>query len=115
MTKHKPTTPLPWRVCRMEGGRRLALVNSMGGLITYFDTIGEDRAAYIAHAANAYPKLVQALRETSARLRGAAHDARQGVSQRSGNPIEVYSERAEEWEREAIAADALLSDLGEAS
>ena len=72
-----------------------------------------DDAKYIAQAANAYPKLVQALRETSNRLRGAAHDARQGVSQRSGNPIEVYSERADAYEQQAHEADSILRELGE--
>ena len=64
MTKHTPATPLPWRFAKMEGGKRLALVNKHGGLISYLDC-SEEKAAYIAHAANAYPKLVEALRQMS--------------------------------------------------
>lgn len=60
-TTNRPGTPLPWRAARMEGGRRLALVNKDGGLITYLDC-QEDRAAYLVHAANAYSKLMEALR-----------------------------------------------------
>lgn len=104
----KPASCLPWEdypgnmITDMRGGRVATDVSAAD-------------AAYTIHAANAYPKLVAALRETAARLRGAAYDARQGVSQRSGNPIEVMSERADEWEREAQAADALLNELGETS
>jgi hypothetical protein len=48
MTKHSPSTPLPWT------WRTLSGVNQMKDL------------AYAAHAANAYPKLIEALRKVVA-------------------------------------------------
>lgn len=80
--KIKPATPLPWRAdddeigsqinsCD-EGGESHLAVARLGNLENWVDEIcdagrddaaSEDRdAAYIAHAANAYPKLVEALR-----------------------------------------------------
>lgn len=122
-TKHKPATPLPWafvdngmQIIAREAPaqiRPVSVAHATRAHANYNTNNALVDVAYIAHAANAYPKLVEALRETSARLRGAAHDARQGVSQRSGNPIEVYSERADAYEDQAIEADALLRELGE--
>ena len=65
--KHKPATALPWEtavngeeppqwdVCAANGGDMVADLMNMP------DT-GEQDAAYIVHAANAYPRLVEALR-----------------------------------------------------
>lgn len=66
-TKHKPATPLPWDTAgivpqfHIVGGNPQELIADC--------TVGRDRpkadyanADYLAHAANAYPKLVDALR-----------------------------------------------------
>lgn len=64
-TKHQPATPLPWvfddarGVIRMETGPHIANLTVRSG-----DADGP----YLAHAANAYPKLVEALRELQATL-----------------------------------------------
>ncbi|MGH8758106.1 MAG: hypothetical protein ACREVW_01100 [Burkholderiales bacterium] len=64
----QPATALPWHVARMEGGRRLAIVNKHGGLISYFD--GQiDRAENIVTACNAYPGLLADRAELVAALR----------------------------------------------
>ena len=67
-TKHKPATPLPWTLVSWDANKRTKIVEfafrgdypvNLRGL----STGPEQRdAAYIAHAANAYPKLVEALR-----------------------------------------------------
>lgn len=61
--KHKPATPLPWEtstnqhqqwdVCAADAGDMVADLMGCDGQ--------EQNAAYIAHAANAYPRLVVAL------------------------------------------------------
>ncbi len=56
MTKHAPATPLPWNV--EDNGRLIVAPNTT--LPRYRDSAAD--AAYIAHAANAYPQLVEALR-----------------------------------------------------
>ena len=75
MTKHTPATPLPWNIC--SNGK--AAKNHAFGEANCPTVVGEvygrgypigrgsspgslRDAAYIAHAANAYPKLVEALR-----------------------------------------------------
>lgn len=74
-TNHKPVTPLPWSYSRrgsvgdfrITGGVFLsgeAQTPKVAGIA--FDVYHEQDAAYIAHAANAYPKLVEALRELQA-------------------------------------------------
>lgn len=58
MTANKPATPLPWRtnqVAKALGGGAILMLPEV--------TLAGQNAAYIAHACNAYPKLVQALRE----------------------------------------------------
>ncbi len=71
--KHQPATPLPWRTERERDGVRQIkgkspyFVARVHGPFTVGDPAGvgyegaEANAAYIAHAANAYPKLVRAL------------------------------------------------------
>jgi hypothetical protein len=66
VTKHTPATPLPWRVGAVTPARFPAYP-IVGDVIVADVSIrargGSDKdAAYIAHAANAYPKLVEALR-----------------------------------------------------
>jgi hypothetical protein len=65
--KHQPATPLPWY--RVTADRNVQLTpNSSGDVVTaqiHGSISGIDAAqdvAYIAHACNAYPKLVEALR-----------------------------------------------------
>lgn len=61
MTKHQPATPLPWRVSNSrDGGFRVVQTVAPVAQITKIGN--EANAAYIAHAANAYPQLVAALR-----------------------------------------------------
>lgn len=81
MTTHKPATPLPWKqgsnlspefICGTHGdGHNVPIA----GMQTFREGYATD-AAYIAHACNSYPRLVEALRQakaasTSAYLRGA--------------------------------------------
>jgi hypothetical protein len=72
VTKHQPATPLPWQ--SLEDGRsHVKLVhvettsdNTAGAGLPVCSInrarIGD--AEYLTHAANAYPKLVEALRDT---------------------------------------------------
>ena len=66
MTAHKPATPLPFRsedttVKYVTHGawHTIARLNDK----KYTNEANKENAAYLAHAANAYPKLVAALRE----------------------------------------------------
>ena len=71
ITRHTPATPLPWEVIRatdqrtgtmvcggkpFNGATHAPAIVKRAGIGTHED------AAYIAHTANAYPKLVEALR-----------------------------------------------------
>lgn len=57
-TKHKPATPLPWKYGELSQN----IIGQRGQLIAECVEADFDDAAYISHAANAYPKLVAALR-----------------------------------------------------
>jgi hypothetical protein len=64
----KPSTPLPWR--EFQGEESWDIIGANGDHIACMEPHEEERTAeqsadapYIAHAANAYPKLVEALRE----------------------------------------------------
>ena len=62
MTSHKPATPrLPLRVAR-RGGKTIEIANAHGGTIAILDERLADRGEYLVHAANAYPKLIEALK-----------------------------------------------------
>lgn len=67
-TKHKPATPLPWESSRNSSnphngsGWRDVLSTGAEFSPCYVGEGIEADAAYIAHAANAYPRLVEALR-----------------------------------------------------
>ena len=68
--KHKPATPLPWRT----SPARSAEVQQQSGVRT-IGLMGMDgavNAAYIAHACNAYPRLVKAARYLAAMVEDAA-------------------------------------------
>lgn len=100
--KHQPATPLPWHQGPIDGGENAnnecvfdkdgEIVADCGARAT-LDAMDwpecEKNAAYIAHAAVAYPKLVEVLRELSLR-----------------NPFPVQA---------LVDGEALLRELGEVS
>lgn len=95
--KHQPATPLPWRVSpslpaevQQESGIHTIGIMGMDGAVN---------ARYIAHAANAYPKLVEALREIETINDESAGDCRRRMGTRRGNSI--------------VVARDLLRELGE--
>ena len=67
-TKHQPATALPWRtVASYQPQTRKEemspyVLGADGENVAASALRGVDDAAYIAHAANAYPKLVEVLR-----------------------------------------------------
>ena len=65
----KPETELPWED---NGNEIVAASDRFCGIAGAVD--GED-AAYIVHACNAYPKLVEALKEVAASSYGQRHNA----------------------------------------
>jgi hypothetical protein len=102
-SNRKPQTALPWRVTGKWGG-------SVGGTAV---EVGErpeqtlwlnhaDDAAYIVHAANAYPQLIEHYRDALSLLEGwIAHRC----------PAKYRAEHQADLERKR----ALLFDLGEAA
>jgi hypothetical protein len=83
--KHTPATPLPWFCDGANGGRDdMTLGISSGGYgvnnVVVWIGDGDEQegipldldAHYIAHAANAYPKLVEALKEAKSDLAESA-------------------------------------------
>lgn len=72
---HTPVTPLPWTV--EDGGMFEAqVVGPVEGVAqTILHNGQRQNADYIAHAANAYPKLVEALRKCADAGSPAADDA----------------------------------------
>lgn len=70
--KHQPATPLPWVVVK-DGA--YTVIDSVPpnakrfGVVRYIGEPTAQNAAYIVHAANAYPKLIEALR-VQAKLNG---------------------------------------------
>ena len=67
-TKHTPATPLPWETTSMVGDEWHERVVRRGwpsSELRDLDCGNHQDAAYIAHAANAYPKLVEALLESA--------------------------------------------------
>ncbi len=68
--KHQPASPLPWKLPEVKPSRFPAYVVASAKRdvtrlpITAANCAGTD-AAYIAHAANAYPKLIEALRQVA--------------------------------------------------
>lgn len=84
MTNIKPATPLPWK--RVANGRVLSIPDY--GQVTSSDTYPRD-AAYIVHACNAYPKLVEALREWLANASLGARYSLQAESRAIHNDEEL--------------------------
>lgn len=96
MTKHAPATPLPWKTDENDELPPAVIRDN-----EYGDGIAEvqgeqNDADYIAHAANAYPKLVEALRVIADR------------------PPADDGEHAAEVNWIVATAAALLRELGEA-
>ena len=107
-TKHRPATPLPWAITnsirngdvaivapgtKADDGRPVILAEVFEDIIQMDEcnrAAAKQNAAYIARAANAYPKLVEA-------LRAFAQSGERQVGQHRG------------------AAFALLRELGESS
>ena len=88
MTVQKPATPLPWRTALFKradwhvvGGSEPADDYQRAAICKR-----EDDSAYIAHTANAYPELVEALRTAELWLRIAeGYMPTQAVDQRMPN------------------------------
>ena len=115
MTKHQPATPLPWlhndttrrplplhyyaRICGEEG--RDAETIAVVPCHDMSDTSAAEDAAYIAHAANAYPKLVQA-------LKGALNIYALQALRDCADP-----KMLEGWRKNQESVKALLRELGE--
>lgn len=101
----KPATELPFasetRQFRINlvGGQRGRIIAATGRV----DETAQDDMTYIAHAANAYPKLVEALRDLSAQVARVAAENKHVAA--SGLHCLGPSERAA----------ALLRELGEGS
>lgn len=91
----KPATPLPWKVSGLgylsDGKKVLARTESAPTQYQQRIDLCMEDAAYIAHAANAYPRLVEALRQ----MVGAMHQMDKG------------------HHGDVLAAAALLRELGE--
>ena len=110
MTATKPATPLPWENTRRDDGKGNWSTNDIGqavnlGGFIVARTIGHgarqwDDSAYIVHAANAYPRLVEDAKADLAALEWAA-------THTDGNAVQ-FRERIE-------AKRALLRELGELS
>ena len=91
-TKHTPATPLPWAIDLVQtrrvmfrGTHRIISASAVPALA--FD---EREAAYIAHAANAYPKLVEALRKAIRELR--IENVNADGEQKPNTPIAIVNE-----------------------
>jgi len=93
-TTRKPATPLPWEAADREVR---GYGNPRGTVTMDDDTLPQD-AAYIAHAANAYPQLIAALRDAQTAL-----DA--GLN--SGDAVAA----AQTMDDAALMLRALLADL----
>ncbi len=66
MTKHTPATPLPWETLPAARSNLVHVETSTDHApVCSLPKARADDAAYIAHAANAYPKLVEALRDAA--------------------------------------------------
>jgi hypothetical protein len=71
-TNHKPATPLPWIYdIERTPATPICTADRREWIASPFRRVGEEQdAAYIAHACNAYPRLVAALREVLAEHAG---------------------------------------------
>jgi hypothetical protein len=97
MTKHTPATPLPWKAVGPKTAEQHVIMSATEN-VGAFLRIDAD---YAAHAANAYPKLVKALRELVAERNSIAEE----LADRNGITITDHGERERTY--------ALLRELGE--
>lgn len=99
-TKHAPATPLPW-IPSVKG-----ILSTTGNDVAYVYFEFKD-TGYIAHAANAYPKLVEALRSVVGLAE--AHASRL-VRERESTEFAAGAHAAE---ADCAKVRALLEELGE--
>ena len=106
-TKHVPATALPWHVGRpttkaVEGQKGI-WANARG----VADVYGyPENAAYIVHAANAYPKLVEGMKKAQQRIEQLAETANT-LSIRAGLGRKIHADDFTDF------AVTLLRELGE--
>lgn len=101
MTTTNNITPLPWYSASTGNHQGLIISESNGANVAV--TYDKDDAPYLARACNAYPKLVEALRE----CRDALNACQQYEDDRQGLHMEPP------WS-EIDNAEQLLTELGEA-
>lgn len=125
-TKMKPATPLPWEVRDDKEGLRLILEGNNGNEIAHdlpYENFFDSRnAAYIAHAANAYPRLVahgeveitawQIAKDYDFNAQQFANDITPSGYHRRIDRDKLYMAR--ELIRLRNERDALLREIGEA-
>jgi hypothetical protein len=101
IVNQKPATPLPWRVTGKWGEADASTAVEVGERpeqTVWLNHAGD--AAYIAHVANAYPRLIEQYRDALLLLRGwIAHHC----------PDKYRAEHLADLERKR----ALLTELGE--
>ena len=105
-TKHAPATPLPWysKVIGIGDPNATPIAAVKPNVV---DAALEGDAAYSAHAANSYPRLVAALRNME-------QWARDLSEQSDGNAIDGLERLRREHCPQYNDARALLRELGEA-
>jgi len=91
MSNHKPATALPWTVMEITS----TVVGADARPILHPPGAYTSNATYIAHSANAYPHLVEAL-----------HEARKFISAVGNQGTKTAEQLLREW-------SALLRELGE--
>lgn len=114
----KPATALPWAVgrdsCTHNRPTRFWETEIYTGTLPVADACGSSQeeakqdAAYIVHAANAYPELVAALRACLQSLPVAAE-----VEAPDRNVVEYTSDEWDELVRATDVAQSVLAKLGE--
>ena len=76
MVKHKPATELPWDVIRQPTDSVAPYVVRASRKATPADE--EQNLNYIAHAANKYPDMVEALQQIAVTTKGYPNASREG-------------------------------------
>ena len=79
-------TPGPWRISKMEGGRKIAVVNAHGGLLFYLDVATNGNTSRLLAAAPALLAECKRQREQIAALRSLVVSALQGCDPLAWNP-----------------------------
>lgn len=103
MTKHQPATPLPWKISGLGylSNNKAVIaatehVPNLGEQYRHIPMNGVD-AAYIVHAANSYPRLIEALQWAHQQMTGRGSALRRRFA---GQKLDAQT--------------ALLRELGEA-